>query len=105
MCLFLIGQFFCIQIESLEQELQEIEDKKTEYEEQIEEESQSQGKDLNLQEDQVILILWILFIFVYLIIYLLLNNNKIYMRIVQYPKQSTWPTRNTSVLFCLIFGR
>ena len=44
---------FGIQIESLEQELDEMEEKRKEYEEMIEEESQSQGKDLTLQEGQV----------------------------------------------------
>lgn len=39
--------------QGLESELEEVEKKKKEFEEIIEEESQSQGRDLNLEESQV----------------------------------------------------
>lgn len=42
-----------MQINELEQELEEVESKRKEFEEQIEEESQSQGRDLQLEESQV----------------------------------------------------
>ncbi|XP_072027504.1 structural maintenance of chromosomes protein 1A-like [Amphiura filiformis] len=41
------------EIRELEQELETVEQKKTEFEEQIEQESQSQGRDLELEESQV----------------------------------------------------
>lgn len=37
----------------LEDELEEVERKRLEYEEKIEEESQSQGRDVNLEDSQV----------------------------------------------------
>ena len=45
--------FLCLQINELEDELEEIEKKRKEFEEMIEEESQSQGRDMNLEENQV----------------------------------------------------
>jgi hypothetical protein len=41
------------QINELERELEEVDAKRREFEEQIEEESQSQGRDLQLEESQV----------------------------------------------------
>ena len=43
----------CVQIKELERELEEVEDKRREFEERVEEESQSQGRDLELEESQV----------------------------------------------------
>ena len=42
-------------LQGLERELEEVEQKKQEFEELCEEESQSQGRDLNLEESQVLL--------------------------------------------------
>ena len=41
------------QINELERELEDVEAKRQEFEERIEEESQSQGRDLELEESQV----------------------------------------------------
>ncbi len=41
------------EIRELEQELETVEQKRAEFEEQIEQESQSQGRDLELEESQV----------------------------------------------------
>lgn len=42
-----------LQIRELEKELEEVDRKRQEFEERIEEESQSQGRDLDLEESQV----------------------------------------------------
>ena len=42
-----------LQINELERELEDVEAKRQEFEERIEEESQSQGRDLELEESQV----------------------------------------------------
>ena len=44
------------QIKELEQELADVEEKRVEYEELIEEESQSQGRNMQLEEYQVLYI-------------------------------------------------
>ena len=41
------------EIRELEKELETVEQKRAEFEEQIEQESQSQGRDLELEESQV----------------------------------------------------
>jgi len=43
-----------IQIAELEKELAEVEQRKIDYEEFIEEESQSQGRNMQLEENQVV---------------------------------------------------
>ena len=49
----LLWLFIYLQINQLEEELNEVENKRLEYEEKIEEESQSQGRDMQLEESQV----------------------------------------------------
>ena len=55
-CKWLVWCYVCVceQIGQLEEELAEVERKRVEYEEYIEEQSQSQGRNMQLEENQVI---------------------------------------------------
>ena len=63
-CKFQFLIIFWEQIRQLEKELEEVEEKKKDYEKGIEEESQSQGRDLQLEESQVSI-----YVFIYLFIF------------------------------------